>query len=167
MATTRTYLDGKQADGLATAAPNYGKVNGTNMPVSGLYFDATTQENAFWQFPIVAYGSGNITVTVYWYADTASSGGVVWGCSIRAVTPNTDTQDVETDALATETNAADTHLGTTGQRAHTVDVVVSNLDSVANLDWVTLRLSRLTGNASDTMAGDAIVPFVLLAYSDT
>lgn len=167
MATVRVPLDPKMADGLATNFPAYTKVNGTNLPVWGLAYDTTTQENAFWQFPIINYGSGNITATVYWYADTASSGGVVFGGSIRAVTPNTDSQDIETDALATETTVADTHLGTTGQRLHSCDITVSNLDSVANLDFVTFRLSRLTANGSDTMAGDAVVVSVILSYSDT
>lgn len=167
MATVRMFLDPANAYGLATAFPNFTKINGTNLPVAGLAYDASTQENGFWQFPILSYGSGNITATVYWYADTASSGGVVWGGSIRAVTPDSDTQDVETDALATETNVADTHLGTTGQRLHQAPITISNLDSVASLDLVTLRLSRLTANGSDTMTGDAIVVAVVLSYSDT
>lgn len=166
MATVRMALAPEQAIFLGSAFPQYVKVNGTNLPVSGLAFDTTTQENAFWQFPILSYGSGNITATVYWYADTASSNGVVWGCSIRALTA-ADNVDIETDALATETNASQTHAGTTGQRLHAVAVTISNLDSVAALDLVTLRLSRLTGNVSDTMAGDAIVVAVVLSYSDT
>ena len=161
------FLDPQNALGLATAFPQYVKINGTNLPVAGLAYDASTQENGFWQFPILAYGSGNITATVLWYADTASSGGVVWGGSIRAVTPDSDSQDIETDALATETNVADTHLGTTGQRLHTCAITISNLDSVAALDLVTFRLSRLTANGSDTMTGDAIVVAVILSYSDT
>lgn len=167
MTTVRMFLDPQNALGLATAFPQFVKVNGTNLPVAGLAYDGSTQENGFWQFPILSYGSGNITATVLWYADTASSGGVVWGGSIRAVTPDTDSQDVETDALATETNVADTHLGTTGQRVHTCAITISNLDSVANLDFVTLRVSRLTGNASDTMSGDAVILAVILSYSDT
>ena len=166
MATVRMFLAPEQAIFLGSAFPAYVKTNGTNMPVSGLAFDTTTQENAFWQFPILSYGSGNITATVYWYADTASTNGVVWGGSIRALTPG-DNVDIETDALATETNASQTHAGTTGQRLHSVAVTISNLDSVAALDLVTVRLSRLTGNASDTLAGDAIVVAVVLSYSDT
>lgn len=167
MATTRMLLAPEQAIFLASSFPQYVKFNGTNLPVSGLAYDATNQENAFWQFVILGYGSGNITATVYWYADTASANGVVWGGSMRAVTPDADTQDVETDALATETTVADTHLGTTGQRLHQAAITVSNLDSVANLDLVTFRLSRLTANGSDTMTGDAIVVGLVLSYSDT
>lgn len=166
MGTVRMVLPPEEALFLASTFPQYLKINGTNMPVSGLAYDGTTSELAYWQFPILSYGSGNITATVYWYADTATSGGVVWECAIRALTADTDTQDIETDAFATATNATDTHLGTTGQRLHIQDVVISNLDSVANLDLVTLRLARLPANAADTMTGDAICVAVVLAYSD-
>jgi hypothetical protein len=166
MATTRVALAPEQAQFLATAFPQFAKTNGTNLPVMGLAYDTTTQENAFWQFVILGYGSGSITATVYWYADTATTGGVAWGGSLRALTPDTDTQDVETDALATEIVATDTHLGTVGQRVHQAPIVISNLDAVANLDLVTVRISRIVANAGDTMAGDAIVVGVVLSYSD-
>jgi hypothetical protein len=167
MATVRREFAPEEALFLASAFPQYTKINGTNMPVSGLAYDATTSELAHWQFVIMSYGSGNITATIYWYADTASTNAVVWECALRAITANTDTQDVETDAYATATNATDTHLGTTGQRLHSQDVVISNLDSVANLDFCTVRVARLPANAGDTMAGDAILTALVLSYSDT
>jgi hypothetical protein len=166
VATVRMAIAPEDALFLGAAFPQYTKINGTNMPVSGLAFDATTSELAHWQFPILSYGSGNLTLTIYWYADTASSGGVVWEATIRAVTPDADTQDVETDAYATATNVADTHLGTVGQRLHTCAVTISNLDALANLDLVTLRVARLPANASDTMTGDAILAAGILSYSD-
>lgn len=142
-------------------------VQGTNFPVPGLAFDATTQETVFFRFPLLSYGSGNITVTVDWYADTASANGIVFGAAIACITQNTDTQDIETDAFATENTASDTHLGTTGQRLHMFDITVSNLDSAAAGDDVTLRLRRAPADASDTITGDAIVTRVIVSYSDT
>jgi hypothetical protein len=147
------------------AAPSL--VQGTNFPVGGLAFDATTQEAAFFDFPAIDYGSGNVTVTVEWYADTASANGIVFGASLAAVTPNTDSQDIETKAFATENTGSDTHLGTTGQRVHSFDITVSNLDSLAAGDDVRLRLRRVPADASDTMTGDAIVTRVKVSYSDT
>lgn len=167
MATVRREFAPEEALFLGSAFPQYVKVNGTNMPVSGLAYDATTSEAAHWQFVIMSYGSGNLTATVYWYADTASSGGVVWECALRALTPDSDTQDIETDAYAAATTVADTHLGTVGQRLHQAQVTISNLDSVASLDLCTVRLARLPANASDTMAGDAVVVALVLSYSDT
>jgi hypothetical protein len=92
---------------------------------------------------------------------------VVWSCAIAAITPDTDTQDVETDTLATEQTVTDTHLGTTGQRVHTCSITVSNLDSIAANDLVFLRISRNATSGSDTLAGDAILLSAILEYSDT
>jgi hypothetical protein len=147
------------------AAPVLGQ--GTNFPVDGLAFDASTQETCFFRLPALAYGSGNVTVTVDWYADTASANGITFGASLAAITQNTDTQDIETKGFATENTASDTHLGTTGQRLHTFDITVSNLDSLANGDDLTLRLRRVPADGGDTMTGDAIVTRVVIAYSDT
>lgn len=140
---------------------------GTNFPVPGLAFDATTQETAFFYFPAISYGSGNLSVEVEWYADTASTNGVTFGASLACITPNTDSQDIETDAFATENTASDTHLGTTGQRLHSFTITVSNLDSIAAGDYVVLRLRRVPADASDTMTGDCIVTRVIVSYSDT
>lgn len=153
---------------LPTSNPAAPVVNfGTNFPVPGLAFDTTTQEAAFFRFLALLYGSGNVTVTIDWYADTATSGGVVFGASLAAITPDTDTQDIETKAFATENTGSDTHLGTTGQRLHRMTITVSNLDSLAAGDYVVLRLRRVPADGSDTMTGDCIVTRVTVSYSDT
>lgn len=167
MATVKHILMPDEAQFQTTAFPQYLKAPGTSMPVTGLGYDATTSETAHWRLVALDYGSGNLTLSVYWYADTATSGAVVFEAAIAAITANTDTQDVETDAYATATNATDTHLGTTGQRLHEFDIIISNLDGLAADDMVTLKLTRLPANASDTMTGDAIVTGCVLAYSDT
>jgi hypothetical protein len=142
-------------------------VQGTNFPVSSLAYDAATEEAAFYKFAAISYGSGNLTLSFHWYADTASSGDVIWGAAIAAVTPNTDSGDVETKALATAQTVTDTHLGTTGQRLHTIDLTISNLDSLAANDLVWMRVYRDADAAGDTMAGDALLTALVLAYSDT
>lgn len=167
MATVKHTLLPEEAQFLATAFPAYVKTNGTNFPVSGLAFDAATDEAAFWKFIAQNYGSGNLTVNIYWYADTASANDVIFDVQIAAITANTDTQDIETDGLATVQSVTDSHLGTTGQRLHLATVTVSNLDSLAADDLVFLRLNRDANNGSDTMTGDAIVVAVEVTYSDT
>lgn len=139
---------------------------GSNFPVAVLTFDAGTAESVHWQIPVVAYGSGNLTLDLFWYADTANSGAVVVGAAIAAITPNTDSQDVETDALATEATVTDTHLGTTGQRLHQATITISSLDSLANADFVILKLRRVAADAADTMTGDMLLVGALLSYSD-
>lgn len=167
MATVTQVLYPENAAFLATAFPMFVRNLGTAFPVTALAYDAAAQENAYWKFAPINYGSGNITVTVIWYADTASTNVVRWDAALAAITPNTDTQDVETDALATSTSADDTHLGTTGQRLHSIDVVISNLDSIAAGDAVFLRISRLGNHANDTMAGDVFLERAYVSYSDT
>lgn len=166
MATVYQQLDPAAAQFLSTAFPALVK-NGSNFPAVGLAFDASADEAAFWSFRAVNYGAGNLTVGVDWYADTATSGDVVWAVQIAAITPDTDSQDVETKALATANTVTDTHLGTTGQRLHRATVTVSNLDSLAANDDVWIRIARDADNASDTLAGDAILALATVSYSDT
>lgn len=169
MATVTHTLYPENAQFLATAFAAYVKTNGTNFPVSGLAYDATTDEAAFWKFRATSYGSGNITLTLLWYADTASTANVVWEAQITCITPDTDSTDVETDSLATLNFVQDTHLGTTGQRVHTCAITISNLDSIAANDLVFVRIARDANStsATDDMAGDAILLLGILSYSDT
>jgi len=167
MGTVYQELDPRAASFLASAFPALVHANGTNFPVDGLAFDAASDEAAFFKWIATNYGSGNITLEIDWYADTATSGDAIFGAQLSAITPNTDTQDVETDGLATANTVTDTHLGTTGQRIHTCSITISNLDSIAAGDLVHLRLYRDADAAGDTMTGDAIVCGLRLSYSDT
>jgi len=167
VATVTQLLSPAEASFLASLFPQYVRALGTSFPVDGLAYDAATDEAAYWAFSAVLYGSGNLTVTIEWYADSSSSGDVVWGAAIAAITPNTDTQDIETKALATENTVTDSHLGTVGQRLHSCSITVSNLDSIAVGDAVWMRVRRLGADGSDTMAGDAVLTRVSLSYSDT
>ena len=134
----------------------------------GLAFDPSTDEGCFWAFQISGYTSGNLTLLIPWYADTASSGNVVWEARIQAITADTDTQDVETDGFASSNYVQDTHLGTTGQRLHQATITISNLDSLADGDWVRIEIRRDANgtNATDDMTGDAIIwELVTLSWS--
>lgn len=155
-------LDVKNADFLATAFPQYRKINGTNIPVSGLAYDDTAQESAFWRISARNYSS-TPAVDIEWYADTASSGTVIFGVSVAAITPNTDTQDIETDALDTESTGTDTHLGTTNQRLHSLNIAIANTDSLAADDDLVIRIRLLN---TGTMTGDAIVTKVMITWTD-
>lgn len=167
MATVSIALEPTDFIPAASNGPQFDVIAGTNFPVPSLRFDAATEETAYTQFQAFNYGSGNLTAKVEWYADTASAGDVIWGCAIAAITPNTDSQDIETDAFATAQTATDTHLGTTGQRLHEVDITISNLDSLAAGDHVVMKLYRDADAAGDTMTGDAHLVRVTIQYSDT
>jgi hypothetical protein len=167
MATVKIPIDVRSFVPAATNGAQFKAVTGTNFPVISLAFDAATEETVYTTLQATNYGSGNLTLTLQWYADTASSGDVKWGAAIAAITPDTDAQDIETKAFATETTVTDSHLGTTGQRLHSCAITISNLDSLAAGDRLDLRLKRLAADGADTMAGDAFLTQVELSYSDT
>lgn len=169
MATVYQWLAPDGAQFLASSFPQLVKNNGSNFPVLGLAYDATADEAAFWCLEAVNYGSGNLTLDLFWYADTASSGNVSWEAQITAITPNTDSTDVETDSLATLNHVGDAHLGTVGQRLHQCTITISNTDSIAAGDLVWIRVARDADgtNNTDDMTGDAILVGAMLSYSDT
>jgi hypothetical protein len=170
MATILIPIDIASAIPASTNGAQHKVVDGTNFPVRSLAFDGgSTDEAVYFNLgKLPSYGSGNLTLSIDWYADTATSGNVVWGAALAAITANTDMQDVETKAFATANTQQDSHLGTTGQRLHSVDLVISNLDSLAVDDDVWLHFYRdASDTTNDTMAGDALVTALRLSYSDT
>lgn len=151
----------------ASAFPSPVGTQGTNFPAQGAFaFDGTNTERIYIKFSPVALNATatEILVTFEWYAATATSGGVSWEAALAAVTPNTDNVDWETKAFATAQAVTDTHLGTTAHRPHSVDLSLTNLDSIAEGDWAVIRISRVPGNAGDTMVGDAVLTGVRLTY---
>ena len=112
------------------------------------------------------YASGG-TVSVPWFGQTATTGDVALGCSVKAVTANTDDVNVESLAWATETVAVDSHLGTTAKRPHSVDVAIGALDSVAAGDWLFLRIRRHggVGGQGDTYADDIVIQDPIFTYT--
>jgi len=163
MATVYQTLTPGSADFLTSAFPQLVR-SGASFPVTGLAYDASIVEAAFWPIRAVNYGSGNLTVDIEWYAAMATSGDVVWAAQVAAMTPDADAQDIETKTLATANTVTDTHLGTVGKRPHRAVVTVTNLDALASQDDVWLRIARnATGN---TMAGDAVLVMATVSYSD-
>lgn len=170
MATVFHQFKPEEATFLATAFPQYKKINGTSFPVSGLYYDAATDEAAFFVFRAINYGSGNITLDIEWYADTAiGTQSIVWEAQLGVMTPNTDDANIETKALATLNFVQDAQIVGVDQRPHRATITISNLDSIAADDWVVLRIARDANgtSATDDLAGDAVLTLATLSYSDT
>lgn len=167
MATISQVLDPTCGMFRTSAFPGIVQANGTNIPVRGCAFDASTAESVYFDLRAVRYGSGNVTVDFDWYADSATSGACIWGAQLAAITPTTDSQDTETDSLATAATTTTTHPGTTGQRLQRTTVTISSLDSLAADDVVALRVYRDAAAGGDTMTGDAILTLVTVSYSDS
>jgi hypothetical protein len=125
-----------------------------NQPdIQTLDFDATTQEYA--QFSIrmpKSWDEGTVTFVPVWsHAATTTNFGVVWDLQGYAASDD--------DAIATAFGTAQTSTDTGGT---TNDVYMGPESSAITIagtpaaeDLVFFRLSRVTGNGSDTMAIDA------------
>lgn len=166
MATTFVNLGVKAAEFPATDFASLFKTNGVNAPIFALAFDAAADEGAFWRFPMLRYGSGNLTLTLNWLTFAGSSGSVVWEAAIAAVTPDADVGGLDAKAFATAQTVTDAHLGTNPNRVMQCQITISNLDSVAVGDLVCLRIRRLGTNGSDTTVGDALLIAAVLSYND-
>lgn len=138
-------------------------INGTNFPVNMLAFDASTDETVFFRGVANNFNLTGVEVRLRWYADTASTGTCIWGVSLAAISPNLDSQDIETKALTPEQTITSTHLGTTGQRVQESVLQMTNIDSMADLDALVLKVTRKA--SSDSMAGDAFLLDVLVRSS--
>lgn len=151
-----------------TAGPQYSIATGSNFPVTGLYFDASTEETAYLKTRAINFGATvtSVTVLLSWYANV-STGDVIWGLSFAALTPNSDTQDIETKAFATEQTVTDSHLGTVNKRTHDISLAVTNLDSLAADDIWIIRLARKASAGGDTIAADCALTMCDISYADT
>jgi len=145
--------------------PQFKRINGT-LPITSLMYDASTQQTAYWRFVARDYVSGNFTLTIYWYADTASSASVIWEAQLAAITANVDSQNVETKSLDTLNFVQDTHLGTTGQRVHKTTLTLSNMNSLGDGDlcWLSVARDADGTNGTDDMSGDAAVLLIEVSY---
>lgn len=148
-----------------TNYPQQQIIQGTSFPLHVNSFDAATKETMFHEFIVDNYDSGNLSLDIYWYADNASSGDVIWGAQVACITPDTDTQDVETKSLATANTVTDSHLGTTNQRLHKATVTISNTDSIAAGDLVKVAIYRDAAAGGDTMSNDAHVWRCRISYT--
>jgi len=164
MATVDHVLYPENAAPVGTVFPDYRIPQGTNFPVTGLYYLNGVNQRAAWKFPAIKYGSGNLTLKIEWYAPTITTGTVLFTSQIAAITPNVDAQDIETKALAAANTAPDTNLGAPAKRAHTVSITITNLDGLTANDQVYIVLER-TG--SDNTLGEAIaITQCTVSYSD-
>lgn len=142
---------------------NLGAQASTNPQIDSLIFDDTTQESADLQFSVLNYGSGNLTLDIFWNAATATSGDVIFGAIVASITPETDTTNIETKTFDAENTVTDTHLGTTAKRLHKTSMTISNTDSMVLDDEVWLNFYRKAG--SDDLSGDVSVTKVIVSYS--
>ncbi len=132
-----------------------------NQPdIVSLDFDTTTQEYAQFSIPMPkSWNEGTITFRPIWsHAATTTNFGVVWDLQAIAISDN--------EAIATAFGTAQTSTDTGGTTNNLYIGPESSAITVggspAAEDVVFFRLSRVTGNGSDTMAIDARLHGIVL-----
>jgi len=130
-----------------------------------LLFDDSTDELCYWTFRLPQSYASAPVLKVQHKATTATTGDVGFDASIMAVTPG-DAADVDTPSFDTDNvSAGNTTPGTAGYLDET-SITLTNADSMAAGDLVTIRLNRNTAVASD-LTGDVEVVAVALEFTVT
>lgn len=131
-------------------------------------FDTTTEEHAFWTFPMPDnYGGGTVTAIFYWTAAGGSTVAetVVWGIKGRSY-GNDEAID---QATGTEQTVTDNWLANGDVHISSATSAMTFAGTPAGGELVQVIVSRKT--ASDNLAGDARligvkIEYVINAYSD-
>jgi hypothetical protein len=147
---------------LASEPPPTGAAEVRRTPSIGrpiVAYDAAIGEGARWTFLATQGLTAPYTLRVLGIMASATSGTVVLGAAIEAVTP-ADALDLDAgesfDAVNSQVSGA--VPGTAGYLFLTT-ITLTNADSIAAGDYVRLEILRDATHASDTAAGD----FYLLA----
>ncbi len=123
----------------------------TRNSIATLDFDTATEESAIFVgvIPESATLTSGITVRITWTAATATSGDCRWGAAwMRCNT------DIDSDSFDTATEATTTTNATSGI-PNVTSITCTSIDSLAVGEMYRLKIYRDTGDAADTMAGDA------------
>jgi hypothetical protein len=130
---------------------------------SVLAFDDSTDEAIPWQkYMPVGYSPASVLrVSIFWVADTAIAGDVIWAAAFER---NEAAHDITSDAFAAlQTAAASTAPGTAGQiQVATIDFTQAQADGVTAGDALRLAVQRTASDAGDTMVGDAQIVRVVV-----
>jgi len=150
---------------LAEAGIAYGATPaafGTRNGHGQLCFDDSTVEQVVFQgIAHTDLGAGNLTLSIYWAAATATSGDVVWNAAFEELDP--DVLDIDSDSFATAKEVTDTAPGTTGYVTKaTITFTIVQADNLSAGSPFRLLIKRDATNGSDTLVGDACILRVAL-----
>ncbi len=163
-AANKAYVDASQAyERFGPLDNNPPASNNATLDARGnfsvLDFDASTTEYAIFNYIIPSYidTSVNFTVELYWTATSATTGDVAWDLESDLYA----TGSIDTQTWASAGSSTDTTSGTNGQiNKSTISSI--DLSSASAGDVISLRVSRDTGDAGDTMTGDAELLFMVI-----
>lgn len=107
------------------------------------------------------YAVGTLKATIHWAAAGDNTNDVRWDIYVEAKTPNTDTLDMEAaTSWDTVNSISDSAGGSTVGDPLSVDVTLTNKDSVAASDLVRFGVRRdcdYAAGDNDDLVGDAFI----------
>lgn len=118
-----------------------------------LTFDGgSTDEICYITFRLPSDYASGATLKLQWSGSTSTttSHTVKWGCAVMALTPDVDGA-FDSDSYDTDNTVTDDILGTTAKRIQEASITLTNFDSGAAGDYVSLKIFR---DASDTGTDD-------------
>lgn len=162
--TAGTLPDGSSGN----AAPQFSRRIGTESNPKKFFvtadFDPTTDEHIWWVFQVPQNWASGGTFRLHWQAN-ATSGSVVWGARIGAVTPaDADTLIEHAEAAATTTTTA---ANATEARRLVETTITPSGDSMAAGDTIAVVVYRDADNGSDTCSVDAELVTISWDYVTT
>lgn len=129
-----------------------------------LLYDAAQKEWAHWAFQMPGDYASAPVVRFKFKMASATSGNVIVNCSLAAITGGDSTDG---DAKAFATTNASSGIAVAGTAGFVVEstLALSNADSLAANDWVTLGFARDGASGSDTATGDCELVSLSLEYT--
>ncbi len=146
--------------------PFAAEIPATNMPQlivdaerrPGLRFDGTTQETCFWT-TIARQGlTTPLTAVISYYMTSATTGGVVFGVAIEAVTALDALNLATANSFGADNENGDITVPGTAGFYDQIVITLTDNDSIAAGDYVRVRLRRDPADVNDdASAGDCHV----------
>jgi hypothetical protein len=147
------YPSGAVLDDNSPPAISVWESTGTGTPRRHVAdFDPTTDEILYWSFTWQGYSSAD----VYWCAnDTGANEDAIWACQISATT-EADVDSMAEDACDTYNSESEDVNTTEAYRLIKTTITLTNTDSAATDDYVTLRFWRDADDSSGDADADAL-----------
>jgi hypothetical protein len=124
---------------------------------SVLAYDAGTVEGIAWQrfVPLTYTAGAALVLKIYWVADTAIVGDVIWAAAFERDQAGGHDIDVD-DFAAKQTAAASTAPGIAGEiKMASIPFTNAQADAIASGNPFRLFIQRTANAVGDTMVGDA------------
>jgi hypothetical protein len=130
-----------------------------------LLYDASTEEEALWQFRMPANYSTSPVLKLQYSMASAITGAVAWNAEIMAVSPS-DAAGIGTSSFDAVNVGSGTVAGTASFMTE-ISVTLSSVDSMVAEDLILLKISRDPADAGDTATGDAELLAASIEYTTT